>query len=282
MVVSLDDYNLILGNDFFIAGKVAILPHLFGLMIHDEKKPYFVTRCNIPSNAGVREPKMEMVSAMQLARGWKWGQMTYVAALIDVGPDETAEVPKEVAEILQEFDDVMPSELPKGLPPRCAMDHKIDLHKSERHNQVADALSRKGIVEVAAAIFSVEADFTDKIRMAAQLDKGYQKLLQQVRDAVIRRYWVEEGLLMGKGNRLYIPDGKGLRRQLMKESHDSQWAGYPERERMMALLSRTFVWAKMEEDIETYVRSCLVCQQDKVERHKEAGLLQPLPIAKKP
>nr|XP_019706796.1 uncharacterized protein LOC109505998 [Elaeis guineensis] len=43
---------------------------------------------------------------------------------------------------------------------------------------VADALSLKSIVEVAAAISSVEADFTDKIWVAAQLDKGYQKLLQ--------------------------------------------------------------------------------------------------------
>ena len=87
---------------------------------------------------------------------------------------------------------------------------------------------------------------------------------------------------MGKGNRLYIPEDGGLRRQLMRESHDSQWAGHPGRERMMALLSRTFVWAKMEEDIEAYVRSCLVCQQDKVEKRKEAGLLQPLPIAERP
>ena len=100
MMVLLDDYNLILGNDFFIAAKVAILPHLFGLMIHDEKKLYFVTGCRMPSDAGVREPKVEMVSTMQLVRRWKRGQMTYLAALIDVGSDETAEVPKEVVVIL--------------------------------------------------------------------------------------------------------------------------------------------------------------------------------------
>ena len=68
-----------------------------------------------------------MVSTTQLACGWKRGQTTYLAALINMGPEETAEVPREVAEILQEFDDVMPSELPKGLLPRRAVDHKIDL-----------------------------------------------------------------------------------------------------------------------------------------------------------
>lgn len=47
---------------------------------------------------------------MQLARDWKKGQMTYLAALIDLDLEETAKVPMEVAEILQEFDDIMPFE----------------------------------------------------------------------------------------------------------------------------------------------------------------------------
>ncbi|KAK4390461.1 Transposon Ty3-G Gag-Pol polyprotein [Sesamum angolense] len=34
----------------------------------------------------------------------------------------------------------------------------------------------------------------------------------------------------------------------------------------------------MEEDVEAYVRTCLVCQLDKVEKKKEAWLLPPLPI----
>ncbi|KAL0336514.1 UNVERIFIED_CONTAM: hypothetical protein Sradi_4863300 [Sesamum radiatum] len=34
----------------------------------------------------------------------------------------------------------------------------------------------------------------------------------------------------------------------------------------------------MEEDVEAYVRTCLVCQLDKVEKKKEAGFLQPLSI----
>ncbi|KAL0307163.1 UNVERIFIED_CONTAM: Transposon Ty3-I Gag-Pol polyprotein [Sesamum radiatum] len=38
----------------------------------------------------------------------------------------------------------------------------------------------------------------------------------------------------------------------------------------------------MEEDVEAYVRTCLVCQLDKVERQKEVGLLQPLPILEVP
>ena len=63
--------------------------------------------------------------------------MTYLAALIDVDPDETIEVPKEVAEIQQDFGDMMPSELLKGFPPRRAVDHKIDLMPTMRSSTKA-------------------------------------------------------------------------------------------------------------------------------------------------
>ncbi|KAA0051289.1 reverse transcriptase [Cucumis melo var. makuwa] len=38
----------------------------------------------------------------------------------------------------------------------------------------------------------------------------------------------------------------------------------------------------MQDDIESYVKTCLVCQQDKGEQQLPAGLLEPLPIAEKP
>ena len=68
----------------------------------------------------------------------------------------------------------------------------------------------------------------------------------------------------------------------MKEAHDSAWAGHPGVERMLALLSRVYFWTKMEDDIEAYVKTCHVCQVDKTEHKKEAGLLQPLPFPEGP
>jgi hypothetical protein len=38
----------------------------------------------------------------------------------------------------------------------------------------------------------------------------------------------------------------------------------------------------MRDDIELYVKTCLVCQQDKVKQHQPSGLLEPLPIPEKP
>ena len=54
------------------------------------------------------------------------------------------------------------------------------------------------------------------------------------------------------------------------------------KERINALLSHSYYWPKMELEIELYVKTCLICQQDKGLTQKEAGLLQPLPIPENP
>ncbi|KAG6517981.1 hypothetical protein ZIOFF_021381 [Zingiber officinale] len=155
-------------------------------------------------------------------------------------------------------------------------------HKPGKHNQVVDALSRKEVFATFYSISRVESDMMERIKAVAASDTAYGKLVQQVRDGVIRRYWIEDDLLVYKGGRVFVPAAGGLRKELLKETHDPLWAGHPGVERMLALLGRSYIWPKMENDVEAYVKTCLVCQQDKTERKKEAGLLQPLPIPEKP
>ena len=45
-----------------------------------------------------------------------------------------------------------------------------------------------------------------------------------------------------------MPSSK-LRQELLKETHDTKWAGNPEEERTLALLARSFHWSKMKEDV---------------------------------
>uniref|UniRef100_A0A803PL58 Uncharacterized protein n=1 Tax=Cannabis sativa TaxID=3483 RepID=A0A803PL58_CANSA len=88
--------------------------------------------------------------------------------------------------------------------------------------------------------------------------------------------------LYAKGGILFISNSGTLRRKLLKETHDTKWAGHPGLARMLALLLKSYYWQKMEQDIEVHVKTCLVCQQDKRERRQEVGLLEPLPIPEKP
>ncbi|KMT14518.1 hypothetical protein BVRB_4g072900 [Beta vulgaris subsp. vulgaris] len=71
-------------------------------------------------------------------------------------------------------------------------------HKPGKHNMVPDALSRK-TQEVFAAISAVESDFTKRVREESENDAEYVRLSGQVKDGSVRRYWIENGLLLTKG-----------------------------------------------------------------------------------
>jgi hypothetical protein len=52
--------------------------------------------------------------------------------------------------------------------------------------------------------------------------------------------------------------------------------------RTLTLLESAYYWPQMRDDVEAHVRTCLVCQQDKVEQQHPGGLLEPLPIPERP
>ncbi|RVW26159.1 Retrovirus-related Pol polyprotein from transposon 297 [Vitis vinifera] len=114
LCVPLDDFDLIFGVDFLLRAKVALIPHLGGLVVLEEKQPCFVKALRTKDGS---KGQPEMLSAIQLKKGLKKGQETYVAALIEIKEGQSMEVPDSVVRILKEFRDVMPAELPKELLP---------------------------------------------------------------------------------------------------------------------------------------------------------------------
>jgi hypothetical protein len=80
---------------------------------------------------------------------------------------------------------------------------------------------------------------------------------------------------------MYVSAGS-IRCELLRESHDSQWAGHPGREMMLALMSQSYYWPCVRDDVKLYLKTCLVCQQDKVNQRREAGLLLPLQVPDRP
>lgn len=86
----LDDFDLIIGIDFFLKAKMALLLHLGGLMVLEESQPYFMQAMRVKDD-GKDQP--EMLFAVQLKKGLKRGQNTYVATLIEIKEGQFVEVP---------------------------------------------------------------------------------------------------------------------------------------------------------------------------------------------
>ncbi|CAH9148077.1 unnamed protein product [Cuscuta epithymum] len=109
-----------------------------------------------------------------------------------------------------------------------------------------------------------------------------KELMKLAKEGKTQRFWEENGLLYTKGRRLYVPKWGSLRRDLVKECHDTRWAGHPGQRRTLALVETAYFWPQMRDTVELYVKTCLVCQQDKVENRQPAGLLEPLHIPERP
>ncbi|TXG47935.1 hypothetical protein EZV62_027229 [Acer yangbiense] len=87
MVVPLDDFDLILGVEFFVKAKAMLLPYLRGILIGDEESPCFVQACGGTQDIKQGKDKGTVISAKQVDKGLRKGQMTYMAALVQIKPD---------------------------------------------------------------------------------------------------------------------------------------------------------------------------------------------------
>ncbi|GJW48835.1 putative nucleotidyltransferase, ribonuclease H [Tanacetum coccineum] len=152
-------------------------------------------------------------------------------------------------------------------------------YKPRKANVVADALSRKAEF---AAITQAQFFLQDRIKEGLEHDLLAKKIIALAKDEKTRRFWLKGDMLFTKGDRLYVPKWGDIRRVILKECHDSKWTGHPRIKRTLTLVEGTYYWPRVEEDVETFVRTCLICQKDKIHQKKSGGLLEPLLTPKGP
>jgi len=78
--------------------------------------------------------------------------------------------------------------------------------------------------------------------------------------------------------KVYIPNNKKIREEILKENHDLVDVEHPEQQRMLELLKRNYWWPGLKEDVRKYIQRCFKCQQNKVQHQKKPGELHPLEI----
>ncbi|KAE8724095.1 hypothetical protein F3Y22_tig00010927pilonHSYRG00153 [Hibiscus syriacus] len=133
-------------------------------------------------------------------------------------------------------------------------------YKSGKANVVVDALSRKTEL---AVIYLAKGTILERIKEGLEQDPMMRELVKLASNGKTQRFWVEDGLLYTKGRRIYVPKWDNLRRDLIKECHDTKWVGHPGQKCTMALLETVYFWPHMNDSVELYVKTCLVCQSDK-------------------
>ncbi|VFQ66115.1 unnamed protein product [Cuscuta campestris] len=215
-VVTMDDYPIVLGMEFMDKVKAIPIPFANTMCILEEGNTRLVP---LEREARLRE---KHILAMQLSKGVKKQQPRYLVALKEeeVAPP-TEVLPRSVDLVLEDFKDVMPPELPKKLPPKREVDYKIELVLG-KGNVVADALSRKAEL---ASITSPSFPLVDRVKEGLEQDPQAKNLKELASQGKTRWFWLEDGVLITKGNRVYIPKWQGLKKEIIKECHDSSKYG---------------------------------------------------------
>ncbi|MCO5562635.1 hypothetical protein L7F22_016263 [Adiantum nelumboides] len=150
-------------------------------------------------------------------------------------------------------------------------------HIAGKHNQVADALSRRP--KVSAVSIATHNDLSSMIDEYA-IDPDFKDVISAI--ALGKKeepFTLEDGYLL-HGNRLCITHS--LCEKVMYESHAPPYARHRGIQSTLRAIETYFYWPTMKTDIPDYVSKCVVCQKTKFDRGKQPGLLQPLPIPDSP
>ena len=102
------------------------------------------------------------------------------------------------------------------------------------------------------AMLQITSSIVDKIKEGQREDPELVKLSKKVEEGTTHGFTVKEGLLRFR-NHLYVPKNVELRKELLKESHDSTLTTHPGSTKMYLDLKSYYWWHGMKEDIVEYV-----------------------------
>lgn len=123
----------------------------------------------------------------------------------------------------------------------------------------------------------------EAVMASYQQDAAAQQLLTKL--ALDPTY--EEGFSISKGvikfqGQIWIGHNTEIQESLITTLHDSAAGGHSGFHATYNWVRMLFAWRGLKIMVKQFVQQCLVCQKAKTETISPAGLLQPLPIPKRP
>jgi len=161
-------------------------------------------------------------------------------------------------------------------------DSYTSFHQHHYVGQERDIL-RPGVLQSCQG-FRPQSALRTALLKAADQDQSY---LDTFKSALKGKKNVDTSLSIIKDlrcykNRWYMPKDESLKRIIIEGEHDSRMAGHFGTYKTIGRVMANFYWPKMDEQIMEYVRSCDICQHNKVIRHKKYGLLESIDVPMRP
>ena len=165
-------------------------------------------------------------------------------------------------------------------------DCEINYHPGKA-NVVADALSRKSMVELAAHGISqpylikeftgmglevvgegmpvhladlVQSKLLTRIKVAQLKDPECAKIKQLLVEGKAKEFCLKEDRLLTYFKQVCVPGIEGLRKEIMSEVHRSPYTVHPGSTKMYRDVKGSYWWNNMKKDIVKFVEQCSTCQ----------------------
>ena len=149
------------------------------------------------------------------------------------------------------------------------------------HQKPQDERLRINVDEIekqcASVFMTGESELLQRIRKTQSQDEQCVRVLRGTQNGTDKTigFKVRNGIVLVNG-RYFIPLKKELRIELLIINHDNQ--SHIGVQKSYELLSRSFYWKNMFNDVQDYIRQCVKCQRSKPINQLPHGLLQPLKI----
>lgn len=155
------------------------------------------------------------------------------------------------------------------------LQYKIVYHKGAE-NGAADALSRCALTHL-AALSVYQPQWLEAVVLSYTNDTNAQELMTKLALAsdAVPHYTFCDGLLRYK-SRIWVGNDVTLQTKLIEAFHSNAIGGHSGVSVTHRRLKQLFAWRGMKAAIHSYVTSCVVYQQTKLDRSKLPGLMQPL------
>ncbi len=162
-------------------------------------------------------------------------------------------------------------------------------HVSDRDdNRQLQVLGPKYFLAAAHSHFRPEIDsLGDRIRIASQREAEVIEGLKSIDKTAPKALtdgtamWEEEDGFVYYRGRLYVPNDRTLRRDVVKSCHDAITTGHPGKNGTIELVSRYYWWPRMGGFITSYVEGCDKCQRYRKDLHPKA-LIHPQEVPEGP
>ena len=117
-----------------------------------------------------------------------------------------------------------------------------------------------------------------------EVEEAEEFIEEEVREAIERQEegWRKDGKALLWRERVYVPDSITLREEIITKHYDSKLVGHPGYTKTYELITRTYWWPRMLEDIKQYVAGCERCQATKPNQQPKRNYLHPNKVPQNP